>query len=313
MQRVAAQVQPPQAGRANRQAHAANAAQQFGQAGQVVRGGHVQQVVVQRGHAGGGKAQHEAVEREVVHAPARQGVCVVLVVATVAMAAVQVLEAQHGVSGLGRGGRAQRRTAGGGRHIAPEAAHAQAQRQHGKQEHGRKQAHQQVVREDAVEAAHRRLPQRANALPVQRHGQQQEQREPRHQRQRQGQAVALVELAQRGRPGVVGIGLAAHLGHGLGHVHGKLVRRCVLAGVQAGAAVVAQVGDEMDVGLAELQPPRHGGEHGAKAFAVAAGIADLELAGHFGLGGGEHDLAIGQRLGVARQGFKRLHGSLLFL
>ena len=50
------------------------------------------------------------------------------------MAAVQVLEAQHGVGGLGRGGR-QRRMAGGGRHIAPEAAHAQAQGQHGKQEH----------------------------------------------------------------------------------------------------------------------------------------------------------------------------------
>ena len=37
-------------------------------------------------------------------------------------------------------------------------------------------------------------------------------------------------------------------------VDGKLVRRCVLAGVQAGAAVVAQVGDEVHVGLAESQP-----------------------------------------------------------
>ena len=49
-----------------------------GQAGQRVGRGLAQQVVVERGHAGGGKAQHEAVEREVVHAPAREGVGIVL-------------------------------------------------------------------------------------------------------------------------------------------------------------------------------------------------------------------------------------------
>ena len=233
--------------------------------------------------------------------------------AAVAVAAVQVLQAQHRIGGLGRGGGTQRRTAGGGRHVAPEAAHAQAQREHGEQEHRREQAHQQVVREDAVEAAHRGLPQRGDALAMQHHGQQQKQREPGHQRQGQREAVALVQLAQRGRPGVVRIGLAANLGHGLRNVHRKFVRRCVLAGVQAGAAVVAQVGNEMDIGLAKFQPPCHGREHGAKAFAVAAGIADLQLARHLGFGGRQHNAAIRQRFSVTRQGFKRLHRLLLFL
>jgi hypothetical protein len=57
--------------------------------------------------------------------------------------------------------------------------------------------------------------------------------------------------------------------------------------MQAGAAVVAQVGQEVDVGLAELQPPRHRREHRAKALAVAAGIADLHLAADLSLTGAE--------------------------
>ncbi|MNW14337.1 hypothetical protein D3C71_2125370 [compost metagenome] len=76
---------------------------------------------------------------------------------------------------------------------------------------------------------------------------------------------------------------------------------------------MAQVGNEMDVGLAKLQPPRHGREHAAEAFAVAAGVADLQLARHFSLWGRQHDLAMRQRPGVARQGFKRLHNLRLFL
>jgi hypothetical protein len=63
------------------------------------------------------------------------------------------------------------------------------------------------------------------------------------------------------------------------------MRRRVLAGVQAGAAVVAEIGEVVDVGLAKLQPPRHGREHGAKTFAVAAGIADLQYTRHLGLAG----------------------------
>src|SRR5690606_36647688 len=53
------------------------------------------------------------------------------------------------------------------------------------------------------------------------------------------------------------------------------MRRSILAGVQAGTAVVTQIGQVIDVGLAEFQPERHGREYGAKALAVAAGITDL--------------------------------------
>ena len=44
----------------------------------------------------------------------------------------------------------------------------------------------------------------------------------------------------------------------------------VLAGMQTGAAVMAQVGEVIDVGLAELEPPGHGRKNRAKTFAVAA-------------------------------------------
>ena len=48
--------------------------------------------MVERRHAGGGEAQQEAVEGEVVEAPAQQGEAVVLLVAAFAVAAVEVLQ-----------------------------------------------------------------------------------------------------------------------------------------------------------------------------------------------------------------------------
>jgi hypothetical protein len=92
----------------------------------------------------------------------------------------------------------------------------------------------------------------------------------------------------------------------LRHVDGKFVRRRVLAGMQAGAAVVAQVGQEMDVGLAEFEPSRHGREHRAKTLAVAAGIADLHLARHLVFGRAQHRRAACQCPSIAGQGFKLL-------
>ena len=128
--------------------------------------------------------------------------------------------------------------------------------------------------------------------------------------------MALVQPAQRRRPGIVGVGLRAHLGHGLRHVDGELVRWRVLAGMQAGATVVAKVGQVVDVGLAELQPARHGRKHRTESLAIAAGIADLHDPRHFGLFRAQdravptHGLPgrrLGQRLRVADQVFKLLH------
>jgi hypothetical protein len=65
----------------------------------------------------------------------------------------------------------------------------------------------------------------------------------------------------------------------------------------------------MDVGLAELQTPRHRREHRTKTLAVTAAIANLHLPSHFGLG--RRHLTTRKSAGVTGQGFKRLHGLLL--
>ena len=300
----------PQTGGACQQAQAPGHTQQLGQRRQVIGSRHTKQVVLQRGHAGGRKAQHKAIEREVVKAAARQGVGIVLVVAAVAMPAAQVGQLQHVLRGLGGGRQVQWRTAGGGRDVAPEAPHAQRQGQHHQHEHRRKQRHQQVVREDVVKVAHWRH--QCRHPPVAHCAQHQETGQRGGQCQRQRQPVALVQAAQCRWPRVVGVGLPTHLRHGLGYVDGKFMWRRVLAGMQAGTAVVAQVGHEMHVGLGKRQAARHGREHGTKAFAVAAGVADLHLAGHFGLRRCKgHGFTPCQGPGIACQGFKRLHGQLL--
>ena len=193
------------------------------------------------------------------------------------MAAVQVLQAQRVAQRLADCRRAGRTR----RPIAPEARHANAQRQRRKGKHRREQRDHQAMRKDGVEAARRRLaPQRA--LHGRSHGQEEGQRG--RQRRRQHEAVALVQPPQRGRPSVVRVGAHAHPGHRLRHVDGKFVWRRVLAGVQAGTAAVAQVGQVVDVGRRKLQPPRHRRKHRAEALAVAAGVADLHLPPDFCLG-----------------------------
>jgi hypothetical protein len=160
------------------------------------------------------------------------------------------------------------------------------------------------VREHRIEVAARRHgAQAAGACGRQ----QQEQRQPGGQCQRHGQAVARVQRAQGWRPGVVGIGLAAHLRHGLRHVHRKLMRRCVLAGVQAGAAVVAQVGQVVHIGLREVQPARHRRKHRAEALAVAAGVADLQLRATSASAPLKGRVKIGVACATGQR-FKRLHG-----
>jgi hypothetical protein len=74
---------------------------------------------------------------------------------------------------------------------------------------------------------------------------------------------------------------------------------------------MAQVGQKVNVCFAKLQAACHGRKHRAKAFAVAAGVADFHLAGYFGLGRCQGQAALGQMNGLAGQRFKLLHGWLL--
>ena len=113
---------------------------------------------------------------------------------------------------------------------------------------------------------------------------QQKQGEAAGQRQRDVGTGSPVQAAEGFRPGVFGVGVDPQVGERARQVDRELVRRRVLAGVQAGAAVVAQVGEVMHVVATEFEAPRHRREHRAKAFAVATGVADREFARGLGFG-----------------------------
>ncbi len=265
-------------------------------------------VVVERGDAGGGEAEQEAVEGEVVEAPAAQREGVVLVVAAVAVAAVEIAQAEHARASPRR---APARLARPVRDVAAEAGRADRQR-----EQRRRRTPRRTSRRAGCAGTRRRSCRPAagrRAAPVRASGEHEEGDQAGRQRQGHGEAVARVERAEGPRPGVVDVGLAAHPRHRPRHVDRELVRRRVLAGVQAGAAVVAEVGEVVDVGLGELEPARHRRKDGAKAFAVAAGVADLQLPRDLGLRAVEHVARRRPRRGAARFGdqrFKRLHARL---
>ena len=88
-----------------------------------------------------------------VCATARQREGIVFVVTAFAMPTVQIFQAQHIVGGLCGGWGRECGPGSGGRDVLPKASHAERERQAGKQKHGRKQTHQQVVREQRVEIA----------------------------------------------------------------------------------------------------------------------------------------------------------------
>ncbi len=136
------------------------------------------------------------------------------------------------------------------------------------------------MRKDRIEIAGQRLVHQAAAHRDREH---EKQREAAGERQCYRQSRALIQPPQRRRPGIVLIGLYPHLRHRLRHVEREFVRRGILAGIQARAAVVAQIGKVMRIGLVELQPAGHCREHRAKPLAIAAGVADLHDPRDFGL------------------------------
>ena len=101
--------------------------------------------------------------------------------------------------------------------------------------------------------------------------------QPEHGRERDRHAVALVQRAKRPRPRELDVRPLAYLRHRPRHIDGELVRRRVLARVVARAAVVAEIGEVVNVQLVEVEPTRHRGEHRAKPFAVATRVADAHL------------------------------------
>jgi hypothetical protein len=89
------------------------------------------------------------------------------------------------------------------------------------------------------------------AFRPQRLHQREQHRETRNQRQPQRQAAAMEGPRQRSGPGQPLPAVLPDLGQHGGDVHRELVRRCVLAGVIAAAAVVAEIGELGDVAVGE--------------------------------------------------------------
>src|SRR6218665_2232209 len=305
MQRVAPEFQAAQPGRANEQTETACDPENFWQARPIVGGCQAKEIVVYRCDAGGGKTQQKPVESAMMKAPARQRMRIIFIVTASAMAAIEVFQAQNGIGGLCCRRARQRRATGDNGDVAQKSAHPDSQGQARKQKHPNKQQHQDAVRENVVKiSAPAHLPWSA----VGEHCLKQKQGQEKYQRQRNAHTVVLVELPQRRWPGIVRIGLDTHARHGPGHVDGKLVRRCVLACTQASATVVAQVGQEVDIGFSEFQPAGHRREYGTKSFAIAAGVANLHLTRHFGFSQARHDIPVRQSPRRARQRIKQLHG-----
>jgi hypothetical protein len=99
-------------------------------------------------------------------------------------------------------------------------------------------------------------------------------------------AVALEERPHRPRPGVIGVGFHPQRREGLRHVDPPGMRRCILAGMEAALAAMAQIGQVAEVAGREIPPQLHRREDRAIALAVAAGVADLHVAPCIGQGFG---------------------------
>ncbi len=302
--RMSFDIQPKEPGGSCQQTDTSCDSQQNRQARKGIGRFDSQQIVVEGRHAGRREAQHEAVKSQVMKVAAGEGKRIVGVVAAFAVAATEITQAQHVKRCLTDGNARQR----AGIFISPKAPHTYAKCDHREHENHAEKQGQGIMREHRVEiTGERRQEQRAFEC----HRQDQEKREAACQRKRQREAVALVKRAQTCWPRIVHVGLHAHLRHRLRHVDGELMRRRVLARMQARAAVMTEVRKEVHVGAAELEAVGHCGEYGAKAFAVAAGIADLHDAADFAFGGchgeGDRGFVRGQRARLPGKCFKRLH------
>ena len=159
--------------------------------------------------------------------------------------------------------------------VAPESNQADSEHDHDQQKYDAEGPGHRAVRKYGVKRAcvvrvrrkeHRRLDE--------------EEHRPQEQRQAcggdegHGYPIALEQRGERIWPGILPVRLQADVGEHFRKVQLEFVRRCVLAGVITGAAVVAEVGEVCEVGLGEAQSPLERRKDRAKAFAVTAGVAD---------------------------------------
>src|ERR1700692_842933 len=70
------------------------------------------------------------------------------------------------------------------------------------------------------------------------------------------------------------IGAHSNLGQSLWYIHRKLVRRGILTGVVTFGAVVAEIGEVIEVGGGKVHAALQRGENGAITFAIPARVAD---------------------------------------
>ena len=159
--------------------------------------------------------------------------------------------------------------------VAPESNQARGERDHDEEEYDAEGPGHRAVRKHGVERAcvvwvcrkqHRPLDEKEHCP--------QEKRQARRGDEADGHAIALEQRGERTRPSVLPVCLQADVREHFRKVKLELVRRRVLAGVIAGAAVVAQVGEVCEVALGEAQSPLERRKDRAKAFAITAGIAD---------------------------------------
>ncbi len=265
--RVGSALQQQERHAAEHKENAAGEAQELGQRPERVGRRLVERVVQHRPRDGRGEAQEKAVGRGVV----RPAPCVAVAVAKLEVAALA----------LAAGEVAQpRRIAQGVQRLPPSDAPApdsppvpaDRHRQNGqRQEEGwRKDRHHRAMGQHRIEALTTRGAER-------RHGPEQ-QRDPDGRGKRQRHAAPLDQVGQGGEGGEILPTRHPQVGQHPRQVQVELVRRGVLAGVIAAAAVVAEVCElrEISVGEGALSVDRR--EHRAEALAVAACVADLDLA-----------------------------------
>ena len=153
--------------------------------------------------------------------------------------------------------------------TSPVSPQRDADREERQDEGGREDRDHRVMREIGVETL-------AGLRPQALHGSQQ-QGQRQHQKRRDREPLPLEKTGEARGPGKPRPILGPGLGEDARDVHRELVRRDVLAGIIATPAVVAKMRELHDVAIGEDTLPVDRREDGAIAFAIAAGIADLDL------------------------------------
>ena len=152
-------------------------------------------------------------------------------------------------------------------HVVEESDHADGHGGDGEQKNAAKQADHHVMRHDGVKV--RRVVNRRQRA----RGQCEDRAEGRSECDPGEQIVLCESHAERARPCVVLIRLHANLRQRLRHIDAELVRWRVLTRIEAFAAVVTEVRQVREVGLAERPPLFHRREDGTVLLAVATRIA----------------------------------------